>query len=97
MNHLAKNEETGQTRGQKKRVRRKNEAGKEGDKKSKVSLYTTPPPGRPRPAENMLFIIILNTGGNNSLFLLFYNGILLILGIWEFWGILGISEAAKVR
>ena len=54
MNHLAKNEETGQTRCQKKRVRRKKEAGKEGDKKSKVPPYTTPPPDRPPPAENML-------------------------------------------
>ena len=36
LNHLAKNEETGQTRGQKKKVRRKKEAGKAGIKKSKV-------------------------------------------------------------
>ena len=41
------------TRFQKKRVRRKKEAGKEGDKKSKVPPYTTPPPDRPPPAENM--------------------------------------------
>ena len=36
MNHLAKNEEIGQTRGQKKRVRRTKEAGKAGIKKSKA-------------------------------------------------------------
>ena len=42
LNHLAKNEEIGQTRGQKNRVRRKKEAGKEGDKKSKVPpLYNS--------------------------------------------------------
>ena len=56
MNHLAKNEETGQTRGQKKEVRRKKEAGKAGIKKSKVPPHTTPPPDRPRPAEKMLLI-----------------------------------------
>ena len=39
MNHLAKNEEIGQTRGQKNRVRRKKEVGKAGIKKSKA-----PPP-----------------------------------------------------
>ena len=42
LNHLAKNEETGQTRGQEKRVRRKKEAGKAGIKKSKVPpLYNS--------------------------------------------------------
>ena len=44
------------TRCQKKRVRRKKEAGKEGDKKSKVPPYTTPPADRPPPAEIMLFV-----------------------------------------
>ena len=51
LNHLAKNEEIGQTRGQKNRVRRKKEAGKEKDKKSKFprlynSTSRSPAPGR---------------------------------------------------
>ena len=50
MNHLAKNEEIGQTRGQKNRVRRKKEVGKAGIKKSKVpplynSTSRSPAPG----------------------------------------------------
>ena len=42
------------TRCRKKRVRTKKEAGKEGNKKSKVPPYTHPPPDRPPTAENML-------------------------------------------
>ena len=44
----------------KKSVRRKKEAGKAGIKKSKVLPYTTPPPDRPPPAENMLYLNIMS-------------------------------------
>ena len=59
MNHLAKNEEIGQTRGQKNRVRRKKEAGKAGIKKSKVPPLNNSTSRSPAPGGKYVKVILI--------------------------------------